>query len=111
MSKLFNNAEDKQTLRRLVRQGTPGLMEASMVASPGGSTTAWPIKVKSLASYNVYNVIAVTIPDPGSEPTEIGQQTQAVNLAEPFLSAGSLPTNTYAIMFRVGNKNIFYVQV
>jgi len=47
----------------------------------------------------------------GSLPVEIGQQVQAVNLAEPFLEAGQLSAGTYAIMFKVGEKNVFYVPV
>jgi len=46
----------------------------------------------------------------GSEPSEIGQQTQAVNLAESFLQEGTLPAGTYAIMSRAGDKNVFYAK-
>jgi len=86
------------------------MQEISTVTSPGDRTTAWAIKVKSLSSYNVYNVIAVVIGAPGSIPVEIGQQTQAVNLAESPLQQGTLPQGTYAVMFWVGDKNVFCVK-
>jgi hypothetical protein len=52
--------------------------------------------------------VAVEIGDAGTVPTEIGQQMQAVNLAESFTEQGTLSAGTYAAMFRVGNKNVFY---
>jgi hypothetical protein len=81
-----------------------------VVTSPGARAAAWAVKVKSLSSYNVYSVTAVVIDDAGMEPSEIGQQMQAVNLAESFTQAGTLPVGTYAIMTRVGDKNVFYVK-
>jgi hypothetical protein len=86
------------------------LQEVSVVTSPGARAAAWAVKVKSLVSYNVYNVCAVQICGPGSLPVEIGQQMQAVNLAESFLSQGTLPEGTYAVMSRVGDKNVFYAK-
>lgn len=82
--------------------------EVSVVTSPGARAAAWAVKVKSNSSYNVYNVVAVMIGDAGTIPVEIGQQMQAVNLAESFLSQGTLPAGTYTAMFRVGDKNVFY---
>jgi hypothetical protein len=90
---------------------TETLQEVSVVTSPGARAAAWAVKVKSLVSYNVYNVCAVQIGDPGSLPVEIGQQMQAVNLAEPFLDEGTLSAGTYAIMSRVGDKNVFYAPI
>ena len=69
------------------------------------------IKVKGLSSYNVYNVCAVVIGDAGSLPVEIGAQMQAVNLAESFMQQGQLSAGTYAVMSRVGEKNVFYAPV
>jgi hypothetical protein len=85
--------------------------EVSVVTSPGARAAAWAVKVKSNSSYNVYNVVAVVIGDAGTVPAEIGQQMQAVNLAESFLEEGTLPAGTYAVMFRVGDKNVFYASV
>lgn len=82
--------------------------EVSVVTSPGARAAAWAVKVKSNFSYNVYNVVAVVIGDAGTIPVEIGQQMQAVNLAESFTEQGTLPAGTYAVMFRAGDKNIFY---
>jgi hypothetical protein len=86
------------------------MKETSTVTSPGARAAAWAIKIKSHSSYNVYNVITVVIGDAGSIPVEIGRQTQAVNLAESFMQQGTLPEGTYAVMSRVGDKNVFYAK-
>ena len=101
----------QEILNRLYRKSSDETAEVSVVTSPGGKPSGWAVKVKSLSSYNVYNVRAVVIGQPGSSPTEIGQQTKAVNMAEPFDQEGQLSAGTYAIMFRVGGKNVFYVPV
>ena len=106
-----NITNSQQVLERFCREGSEGMTEKSVVTSPGARTTAWAVKVKSLSSYNVYNVRTVVIGDAGSLPVEIGQQTQAVNLAESFLQQGTLTAGTYAVMFRLGEKNVFYVPV
>lgn len=89
---------------------TESLKEVSVVTSPGARTAAWAVKVKSLSSYNLYNVCAMQIGEPGSLPVEIGQQMQAVNLAESFLNQGTLSAGTYAVMTRAGDKNVFYAK-
>jgi len=103
-----NTADSQQALGRLCRESPQGAGEIAIVTSPGARTAAWAIKVKSNWSYNFYNVIAVVIGDAGTLPTEIGQQMQAANLAESFTQQGTLPADTYAVMFRVGDKNVFY---
>jgi len=105
-----NIVDGQQILERLARQGSEQIQEISVVTSPGARTAAWAVKVKSNSSYNFYNVVAVVIGDAGSIPVEIGQQTLAVNLAESFQQQGTLSAGTYAVMFRVGDKNIFYVK-
>ena len=110
MSNTTRSVSSQQTLDRLCREGSQGASEIAVVTSPGARTAAWTVKVKSHSSYNVYNVIAVVIGDAGSEPSEIGQQMQAVNLAESFTEQGTLPAGTYAIMVRVGGKNVFYAE-
>jgi hypothetical protein len=86
------------------------MQEVSVVTSPGARAAAWAVKVKSHSSYNVYNIRAVEIGQPGSLPVEIGAQTEAVNLAESFLQQGQLAAGTYVVMFRVGDKNVFYAE-
>ena len=110
MSNHVNITNSQQVLERLARGGSQETSEIAIVTSPGARTAAWAVKVKSNSSYNVYNVIAVVIGDAGSQPTEIGQQMQAVNLAESFTQQGTLPTDTYAVMFIVGAKNVFHVE-
>ena len=86
------------------------MQEISVVTSPGARATAWAIKVKSNSSYNVYNVVVVELGGAGSLPVEIGKQTQAINLAEPFHEQGTLAEGTYTVMSMVGNKNVFYAK-
>ena len=102
-----NIINGQQMLERLAR-GTEQIKEVSVVAAPGDKAAAWAVKVQSNSSYNVYNVITVVIGDAGSIPVEIGQQTQAVNLAESFQQQGTLAAGTYAVMFRVGGKSVFH---
>lgn len=85
--------------------------EKYRVSAPGARAAAWTIKVISLSSYNVYNVRTVQLGDPGTVPALMGAETQAVNVAEPFLQEGQLPAGSYAIMFRVGDKNAFNASV
>lgn len=111
MSSETSIVDSQQELERLARKGSHVTSEISVVTSPGARATAWATKVKSLSSYNVYNVRAVEIGDAGSTPVEIGGQMQAVNLAESFLQEGQLTPGTYAVMSRVGDKNVFYAPV
>ena len=110
MSSRANIIDGQQILQRLARQDSEQIQEVSIVTSAGDRTTAWAVKVKSNSSHNVYNVVAVVIGDAGSLPVEIGQQTLAVNLAESFQQQGTLSAGTYAVMFRVGDKNVFSVK-
>ncbi len=110
MSNGANIVNGQQILERLARKGSEQIQEVSVVTSPGARTAGWAVKVKSNSSYNFYNVIAVVIGDAGSIPVEIGGQTQAVNLAESFQQQGTLSAGTYAVMFRVGDKNVFHVK-
>jgi hypothetical protein len=111
MNNSMNVVDTQQLLEQLARTSSQETSEVSVVTSPGARAVAWAVKVKSLSSYNVYNVRAVEIGDPGSLPVEIGEQMQAVNLAESFLETGQLLAGTYAVMSRVGSKNVFYVPV
>lgn len=111
MSNSADIIDNQQLLERLARKGCEETQEISVVTSPGARAAAWAVKVKSLSSYNVYNVRAVEIGDAGSLPVEIGGQIQAVNLAESFIQQGQLSAGTYAVMSRVGGKNVFYVPV
>ena len=107
----INNSATQQLLNRLGRQSPDTNKETSFVTSPGGRAIAWVIKVISKYDYNIYNVRTVEIGDAGTMPTVMGDQIQAVNVAESFLSQGTLAANSYAIMFRVADKNVFYAPV
>lgn len=104
-------ADSQQLLQRLARTDSQGRLETSVVTSPGARAVAWAVKIKSNSSYNVYNVRAVEIGEAGSLPVEIGQEMQAVNLAESFLQQGTLPAGTYVVMSSIGEKNVFYAPV
>ncbi|MHC4242861.1 MAG: hypothetical protein ACYS3N_03075 [Planctomycetota bacterium] len=110
MSDGVNIIEGRQTLERLARQGSEQAQEVSIVTSPGDRIAAWAIMVKSNFLYNAYNVVAVMIGAAGSAPVEIGSQIQATNLAESYLQQGTLPAGTLAIMFRVGDRNVFHAK-
>lgn len=103
--------ESRGELARFARNRSQQRQEVAVVTSPGARSSAWAVKVKSLSSYNVYNVRAVEIGDAGSLPVEIGDTMQAVNLAESFLQQGQLSAGTYVAMSKVGEKNIFYAPV
>ena len=105
------NSNTQQALEQLSRAPSQRTGDTTMVTSPGSGTIVWAAKVKSNCSYNLYNVIAVVIGDAGTEPVEIGQQTQAFNLAESYDQQGTLAAGTYIVMFRVGNNNVFYAPV
>lgn len=111
----MNNYPDaigaESLLQRLSREDSGQEVEKYRVSSPGARTAAWTIKVISHSSYNVYNVRTVQVGEPGTVPGMVGTETQAVNVAEPFLEEGQLPAGTFAIMFRAGGKNVFYAPV
>jgi len=96
---------------RFRREGELQPGEVSVVTSPGARAAAWVVKVKSLSSYNFYNVRSVIVGDAGSFPVEIGVEKKAVNVAEPFDQQGQIEAGTYAIMFKVGDKYVFYAAV
>jgi len=108
---MTNDSNSREILERIARAPAQKAGEISVVTAPGARAAAWAVKVKSLSSYNVYNVIAVVIGSAGSVPVEIGSQMKAVNMAEDFLQQGTLASGACAIMFRVGDKNIFHVAV
>lgn len=110
MSERTSIDDGRQMLERLTRLGSQGTNEIAVVTSPGARTAAWAVKVKSNSSYNIYKVVTVIITAPGLAPSEIGQQVEAVNLAESFTQQGTLPAGTYAVMSRIGDKNVFYVK-
>jgi hypothetical protein len=98
----------QQLLTSLARRGSENRKETSFVVSPEAAVRPWPVKVKSHIERNVYNVRAVVVGETGVVPCEIGSETEATNMAESFLTDGTLSVGTHAIMFRIGEKNIFY---
>jgi len=101
--------DQQQFLAELARAGSENRRENALVVSPGARVGAWAVKVKDHVDYNVYHVRAVVIGDTGSTPMEIGDEMEAVNLAESFLAQGTLAAGKYALMCRVGEKNVFHV--
>ncbi len=101
--------ETRQTLERLARTGL-GLTERAVTASPGSTAQVLAAKIKSLSSYNTYNVCAIVIGLEGSLPTEVGSQFKAFNLAESFTQQGQLQAGSFVVISRVGDKNVFYAK-
>jgi hypothetical protein len=106
-----NVVESKQMLARLERERAQKDSANFLVASPGARVAAWTIKIVSNDSYNLYNVRTVQVGQPGTAPVVLGEMMQAANMAESFLEAGQLPADSYAVMFRVADKNVFYAPV
>jgi hypothetical protein len=100
--------DQQQVLAEMARSGSPHRQETSALVSPGGGAWIWPVTIHSHVGSNVYMVRAVTLGETGSIPAEFGEQMEATNLAESFLSQGTLAAGTYAIMYRLGEKNVFY---
>ena len=111
MTDNINGVVLQEKLARLSRVNSAGIKEEqAMVAATGTQPPAWTIEVVSLDSYNLYNVRQVNITTPGSDPVGVtGSNTQAYNLAESFTSSGSVLPGTFAVMWRGGSDNVFYV--
>ncbi|MFC1783409.1 hypothetical protein ACFL02_07465 [Planctomycetota bacterium] len=112
MADLSGKIDLQEQIERLSRLEGRGLKdEPALAQAPGTMPPAWAIKIVSNVEYNMYNVRQVIIAAPGVLPITIGSSdTQAVNLAESFLSTGSVPEGTYAVMWRAGDTNVFYIK-
>ncbi len=102
--------DQQQVLADMARGDSAHRRETSSLVAPGAGVSAWAVTVKSLIHRNVYSVCAVVIGDAGAPPDEIGDPVEATNLAESYQYQGTLPPGTYAIMFRLGEQNVLYVQ-
>jgi hypothetical protein len=100
--------DQQQLLAQMAREGPENRRETSAVISPGGGVTVWAVRVQSQVSCNVYMVRTVVIRGTGDIPDEIGGPMEATNLAESFVTQGTLTPGTYALMCRMGEKNVFY---
>jgi hypothetical protein len=94
-------------LADLAQQGFSNRRETSVVAGAGTSADVWAVKVKSLVACNIYRVRPIILGDVGTIPVELGQEVEAVNLAESFLAPGTVAAGTYALLFRIGEHNAF----
>jgi len=101
--------ESRQTLERLARTGLD-LTERAVAASPGSAAQVLAAKIKSLSSYNAYNVRTIVILEEGLTPIEIGGQFKAFNLAESFTQQGQLQAGSYVVISKIGDKNVFYAK-
>ena len=112
MTDLNSEMDLQEKLERLARGQGRGLVgEQALVKSPGAMVPAWEVKVMGVVEYNVYDVRQVSILDAGVPPVAIGSSDlQAVNLAESFTSTGTVAVGTYAVMWRVGDRYVFYIK-
>ena len=100
---------DRQdVLAELARDGSENRSERALLVSSEMAIPIWPVKVKSRVDYNVYSVRRVLIEDAGVTPTEFGEEMEATNLAESFTSQGTLAIGSYAVVFCLGEKNVFF---
>jgi hypothetical protein len=100
----------KQLLDRLERDNSRAADETYQVSAVGDEVTAWPAKIISHKEFNTYNVSPVEIIAPGVNPVQRGSEITAFNLAESFIGTGSLTPGSYVVVFRVGSKNVFYLE-
>ena len=100
--------DEQQVLASLACEGSDNRKETTVIVSAGTGVPAWPVKIKAHVTRNVYSVRPVVLGEAGSVPTEMGESIEATNLAESFLSDGTLAAGTYAIISRTGRKNVFY---
>jgi hypothetical protein len=100
--------DQQPLLAQMARESPENRRETSAVVSPGGGVAVWAVKVQSHVSHNVYMVRTVVVGGTGTIPDGIGGQTEATNLAESFLTQGTLAPGTYALMCRIGEKSVFY---
>jgi hypothetical protein len=105
-------AEWQERMARLARAQRQGPQEESTrVTASGASVPAWLIEVTGHVEYNLYEVRQVRIVMAGITPLALGgSTTQAFNVAESFTAAGSLSAGTFAVMWRVGEKNVIQVK-
>lgn len=102
--------DQQQLLADMARQGSQNRRENSLVVACGAWAGLWAIKVTSHVAYNIYKVRPVVLTDPGWEPLEIGQEIEATNLAESFVTEGTLSAGAYGMMIRIGEANVFYAK-
>jgi len=102
--------DEQQVLASLAREASDNRKETTAMVSAGVGVLTWPVRIKAHVTHNVYSVRPVVIGDAGSVPNEMGQSAEATNLAESFLSEGTLSVGTYAVMFRTSQKNVFYAK-
>jgi hypothetical protein len=100
--------DQQQVLADMARGGPSHLQETSALVRPGGGVSACAVVVKSRIDRNVYLVRAVIVNEAGTMPLEVGELMKATNLAESYLAQGTLASGVYAIMLRVGERNVFY---
>ena len=104
-----NVTDQQQLLAELARTGSENRQESAVVISPGARVDGLGGQGKEPRGIQQTTMCcAVVITVPGSTPIEIGEQMEAVNLAEPFLSQGTVAAGKYGIMCRVGEVNVFY---
>lgn len=98
----------QQVLADLARRGADNRKEIALAVGPAVSAPAQPVRVISPVNGNLYSVEPVILGAVGASPEPMAEPTEAFNLAEPFQSPGALAAGTYALMFRLGDKNAFY---
>lgn len=104
------SAKANQVLDRLQRSNSHVSGEPYQVSAVGDEVAAWPAKLIAHKEFNTYKVSPVEIIAPGVNPVQRGSEITAFNLAESFIGTGSLTAGSYVVVFRVGSKNVFYLE-
>ncbi|MCD4830716.1 MAG: hypothetical protein K8R02_02780 [Anaerohalosphaeraceae bacterium] len=97
----------RQTIEKFIRQDSPANQEHYRVISTGKGGGGFVAKIISKEYCNHYNLTAVEIGQAGTIPVAMGGLLRAVNVAEPFLSQGTLAAGTFVIVSRAGDKYVF----
>jgi len=108
----FPTAEDSERFHNQLKERPPRPhpvpCEEHHATVPGGSIgDTWTMQIVDNINYNWYHVQIVEVQEIGALPVVIGGVRSACNLAESFLSAGTLPAYTYGVMWRVGPYYVF----
>ncbi len=97
----------KQTIEKFIRKDSPVNREHCRVISTGKGGGGFVAKIINKEDCNHYKIAAVEIGQAGTMPVAMGGLLYAVNVAEPFLSQGTLPSGTFVTVSRAGDKYVF----
>jgi len=84
------------------------MKEKEVVATSGTIAEIFAAQIKSRKLYNVYSVQPVLIKAIGESPIEVGDQVEAVNVAESFLYPGNAEIGLYVLVYVSQGRFVFW---